>query len=78
MSRWTDKFDSHAIHETIRQTSDWASTEFEETDSEHQAEQRRLRKVLDFISSTVDGMDNEFFPEGELTQLTNHMRHQNF
>lgn len=78
MSRWTEKFDRHAIHETIRQTSDWASTEFEETDSEHQTEQRRLRKVLDFISSTVDGMDNEFFPYDELTQLNSHMRHQNF
>ncbi|MFK8011413.1 MAG: hypothetical protein AB8B80_05195 [Marinicellaceae bacterium] len=78
MSRWSDKFDKHAIHETIRQIKDWASTEFEEIDSNHETERRRLRKVLDFISYTVEGMDNEFFPEGELNQLNGHMRHQNF
>jgi hypothetical protein len=76
MSRWTDKFDNHAIHETLRQVIEWASTEFEDTDSEHEAEQRRLQKVLGLISSTIEGMDNEFFPEGELTQLNNHLRHQ--
>ncbi len=78
MSRWSDKFDKHAIHETIRQIQDWVSTEFEEIDSNHETERRRLRKVLDFISYTVEGMDNEFFPEEELNQLNGHMRHQSF
>lgn len=78
MSRWTTEFEKHPIHETVKQTTDWASTEFEDVDSEHEAEQRRLLKVLSMISDVIAGTDKEFFPEQEFTQLNNHMRQQNF
>lgn len=78
MSRWSDQFGKHAIHETIRQSLEWAQEEFEGTNSELEAERRRVLKVLGLISSTIEGMDPEFFPEAELTQLNNHMRQQQF
>ncbi|MEP0964050.1 MAG: hypothetical protein ABJQ80_00950 [Lentilitoribacter sp.] len=78
MSRWSDQFGKHAIHETIRQSQEWAQEEFEETNSELEAERRRVLKVLGVISSTIEGMDPEFYPEDQLTQLNNHMRHQHF
>lgn len=78
MSRWTDQFDNHAIRETLRQTREWVKTEFEDIDSDHQAEKRRLSKVIESISDVLDGMDPDFFPEAQLTALNNHLRHQNF
>jgi len=78
MSRWTDQFENHAIHETLKQARAWAETELEEIDSEEEAEQRRVIKVIDHISSVLDGMDPEFFPEAQLTALNNQLRHQNF
>lgn len=78
MSRWSDLFEQHAIHETLKQSCEWASIEIEEIDSDHEAEQRRLIKVIDLMMYVVDGMDPEFFPDAQLTALNNHLRHQNF
>ncbi|MGR3637101.1 MAG: hypothetical protein ACU0BK_14415 [Shimia sp.] len=78
MSRWTDQFDNHAIRETLRQSREWVDSEFEDIDSDHQSEKRRLSKVIDSIGEVVDGMDPEFFPEAQLTTLNNQLRHQNF
>ena len=78
MSRWSDQFENHAIHETISQAHKWVSVEFEDIDSEHEAEQRRLIKVLDLMSVVIAGIDSEFFPEAQLTGLNNHLRHPNF
>lgn len=78
MSRWTDQFDSHAIHETIRQSREWSEQEFDEADSEREAERRRLNKVLGVISEALEGMDRELFPEADLTNLNNHLRQQQF
>ena len=78
MSRWADQFHNHAIRETLRQTREWVGAEFEGIDSVHEAEKRRLSKVLDSFSDVLDGMDPEFFPDAQVTALNNHLRHQNF
>ena len=78
MSRWSDQFERHAIHQTLQQTRDWLDVEVEDIDSEQEAEKRRLIKALDAIKEMVDGLDPEFFPEQQLTQLNNHLRHQHF
>ena len=78
MSRWSDQFESHAVHQTLQQTRDWLDVEVEDIDSEQEAEKRRLIKALDAIKEMVDGLDPEFFPEQQLTQLNNHLRHQHF
>ena len=78
MSRWTDQFDNHPIRETIKQTQDWIDTKFEDIDSDHESEKRRLSKVIESIVSVLDGMDPEFYPEAQLTALNNHLRQANF
>ena len=78
MSRWADLFENHAIHETLKQSCEWASIEIEDIDSDHEAEQRRLIKVIDLMMNVVDGMDPEFFPDAQLTALNNHLRQPNF
>lgn len=78
MSRWVDLFENHAIHETLRQSRDWALIEIEGIDGDHESERRRLIKAIDLMMNVVDGMDREFFPDGQLTALNNHLRHQNF
>lgn len=78
MSRWTDQFENHAIHETLKQACEWVSIEIEDIDSDHEAEQRRMIKVIDLMMNVVDGMDPDFFPDAQLTALNNHLRHQNF
>lgn len=77
MSRWQQKFDSHAIHETLRQLSEWADTEFEKLDSELEIERKRLRKILALINQSIAGMDPDLFPEQELTNINNHLRNAN-
>lgn len=69
MSRWSDQFEKHQIHETVRQIRDWAFIEIEGIDSDHEMEQRRLLKVIDTIKDLLESMDPEFYPEGILNSL---------
>lgn len=78
MSRWTDQFEKNPIHQTVKQVREWIATEVESVDSSHEAERRRLLKVIETIESVVDGLDPDIFPDTEMTQLNNHMRHQSF
>ncbi|MGF6861575.1 chromosome segregation ATPase [Rhodobacteraceae bacterium MBR-64] len=78
MSRWSEQFANHPIHETLRQLREWVFIDIEDIDSDHEAEQRRLLKAIDTIKAVVEGLDPELFPEAELTQLNNHLRDQNF
>ena len=38
MSRWSEQFEGHPIHETIQTLQDWLDVEVEEIDSEHEDE----------------------------------------
>ena len=38
MSRWSEQFEGHPIHETIQTLLDWLDVEVEEIDSEHEDE----------------------------------------
>lgn len=78
MSRWTDQFENHAIHETLKQAREWAYIEIEDIDSDHEFEQRRIIKFIDTVTDILSGMDTELFPESQLSGLNNHLRHQNF
>lgn len=78
MSRWSEDFESHAIHEALKQTREWLNVEIEDIDSEHEAERRRLIKSLEAIKGIVAEVDPEFFPEPLISQINNHLRHQSF
>lgn len=78
MSRWSDEFEKHAIHELLRQTSEWATTNIKDADAEFEAERMRLRKVLAELWNIIRGLDPEFYPQPLLDQIHNHLQHQHF
>ncbi|MBB05175.1 MAG: hypothetical protein CML03_06625, partial [Pseudooceanicola sp.] len=74
MSRWSDQFDNHAIHATVQQLRDWLDVEVVEIDAEHEDERRRFTKGLASIVTGLEGLDSEFFPENQLTNLNKQLR----
>lgn len=74
MSRWSDQFDNHQIHDTIKTLQDWLIGEIEGIDSEHEEERRRLAKGLRLIKDALDGQDPELFPEKLMANLNNQLR----
>ena len=49
MSRWSEQFESNAIHQTLKQMSDWLNVEVKDIDADHEAERRRLAKSISAI-----------------------------
>lgn len=78
VSRWSNVFGESAIHEILRQVSEYISVDPDVSTAEFEDELRRLRKVVGMLSEVVEGLDPEFFPQGLLDQISNHLRHQNF
>lgn len=74
MSRWSDQFDNHPIHATIHALQEALMVEVEEIDAEHEAERRRFSKGLATITTALDGLDSEFYPESQLTNLNKQLR----
>lgn len=74
MSRWSENFDSHQIHNSIQTLKEWLDVEVEQIDSEHEDERRRFNKALELIKAALDGQDSELFPENLLTNLNNQLR----
>lgn len=74
MSRWSEQFEGNAIHQALKQLSDWLDVEVNDIDADHEAERRRLRKSLNAITEIVGGLDSEFYPEQQLSQLNSQMR----
>ena len=74
MSRWSDQFKDNAIHQTLKQLSEWLEVEATGIDANHEVEKRRLKKSLLTINEIVSGLDPEYFPEQLLTQLSTHLR----
>ncbi len=74
MSRWSEQFEGNAIHQTLKQLSDWLNAEVKDIDADHEAERRRLKKSVSAISEVVGGLDPELFPDQQLSQLNQHLR----
>lgn len=74
MSRWTDQFESHQIHQTLSQLESWLDVDLKEIDATHQAEKRRLTKSIATIKDAINGLDGEFFPDLVLNQINQHLR----
>ncbi|MCV2866975.1 hypothetical protein [Defluviimonas sp. WL0075] len=78
MSRWSNSFEQHEIHKTLKQVREWLGPDSDIVDAEHLAERRRLSKGIEAISKIVGGLDPELYPEQALTQLSQQLRHQHF
>jgi len=74
MSRWSEQYEKHRIHETVQTIWDWLDVEVGELSAEHEDERRRLKKALDLIKGALEGQDPELFPENLITNLDNLLR----
>ncbi|UWR25090.1 hypothetical protein K3757_11450 [Sulfitobacter sp. S223] len=72
MSRWSDEFENHPIHELLSQAEVYLETEVEDTDAAFEDERRRLKNVMDNLHQLVAGLDHEFYPKQWLDQLQQH------
>lgn len=72
MSRWSDEFEKHAIHQLLHQATEYLDTEVNDTDAGFESERRRLKKVLGNLKTVVQGLDSEFFPSTILDQIHAH------
>ncbi|WP_171133752.1 MULTISPECIES: hypothetical protein [unclassified Ruegeria] len=78
MSRWSNEFENHPLHETLRQSAEFLDTTVENSEPEFEVERHRLTKVLDNLQTIVTGLDDEFFPKALLDQINQHLRHAHF
>ncbi|UWQ11479.1 hypothetical protein K3X41_01905 [Aliiroseovarius crassostreae] len=72
MSRWSDEFDKHPIHQLLNQADEYLETEVDETDAAFEDERRRLKNVLGNLREVVAGLDPEFYPKQFLDQIHQH------
>lgn len=78
MSRWSDQFQNHQIHETLRQSIEWLNTKVKIIDEEIETEKRRLFKVLTALNDIISGLDYEIVPISPLNQINAHLRNAQF
>lgn len=72
MSRWSDEFDKHPIHQLLNQADEYLAIEVKDTDAEFEDERRRLKNVLSNLRSVVAGLNPEFYPKQILDQIHQH------
>ncbi|RED12897.1 hypothetical protein [Pontivivens insulae] len=76
MSRWSDEFDEHPIHQLLNQADEYLASEVDNTDAEFGDERRRLRNVLGTLRAVVAGLDPDFYPKQLLDQIHQHFNGQ--
>lgn len=74
MSRWSDEFKHHAIHELLENAEKQLATDPEDIDANTLDELRRIKKVIGNLRAVVSGLDAEFFPKQLLDQVTQHFQ----
>lgn len=69
MSRWSEEFENHPIHQLLNQAAEHLETDVEATDAAFEDERRRLKNVLGSLHEIVVGLDHEFYPKQWLDQI---------
>ena len=77
MSRWTEEFNNHAIHATLKWLKECVSTDFDDLDSNAISEKRRFLKLLSKHEDVLNSIDPELVPFSQLDSLNSGLRHQN-
>lgn len=78
MSRWTELFESHPIHETLKWLRECASSEFNDLDEDEVIEKRRFIKILSKYEEVLASLDAEIVPFNQLDSLNNALRNASF
>lgn len=78
MSRWTELFENHPIHETLEWLRGCASSEFNDLDEDEVIEKRRFIKLLSKYEEVLAGLDAELLPFNQLDSLNTALRNASF
>ncbi|MGZ2258086.1 hypothetical protein [Roseobacter sp. A03A-229] len=78
MSRWSEVFEKHPIHQLLNQAAEYLETEVEDTDAAFEDERRRLVSVVENLRTIIAGLNPEFYPQQWLDQIHQHLAHQHF
>lgn len=78
MSRWTELFENHPIHDTLKWLRECVSSEFNDLDENEAIEKRRFIKLLSKYEEVLEGIDVELLPFNQLDSLNNALRNANF
>ncbi|UWR61399.1 hypothetical protein [Phaeobacter inhibens] len=76
MSRWSDEFGKHPIHQLLNQADEYLAVEVEDTDAAFEDERRRLKNILGILRAVVAGLDPDFYPKQWLDQIHQHFNGQ--
>lgn len=77
MSRWTDKFEKHPIHETLSWLETATSTEYDQMNEVEVTERRRLNKIVQKYREALATIDPELLPFQQVETLNNNLRAPN-
>ena len=75
MSRWSDNFHNHAVHENIRVIHDLVMSFSAAIDQVEILELKRLQKTLSFINQLLRGCDPEITPTSVLDLINGALEH---
>lgn len=78
MSRWTELFENHPIHETLQWLRECVSSEFNDLNEDEAIEKRRFLKLLSKYEEILENIDVELLPFNQLDSLNNALRNANF
>ncbi|MGB0334413.1 MAG: hypothetical protein ACPGGN_03555 [Opitutales bacterium] len=77
MSRWEEQFNSHPLHQTLKDAESLISTEKEDVTEDEMPEKRRANKLLNAYTQTLAQLDPELVPFNNLDSINNQIRHAN-
>lgn len=77
MSRWTDAFATHGVHEAVEELKVCVDAAGEAAPAVELTEIRRLQKAVQFVQSSLSSVDPELVPEALLEGIEHGIRHSN-
>lgn len=77
MSRWSDQFKNHQIHQTVQQLLEWLNADLEEIDADAESERLRLVKLLEGIDGALKGGDPDLISINSMQQVDQQLRQPN-
>lgn len=76
MSRWTDQFEKHPIHQTVKDLAGHLNVEFEGDNEECLLEKKRLNRFVTELKGTLERLDAEVVPFRLLDNINSYIRNR--
>lgn len=75
MSRWSEDFNNHKLHSTLKSLREISEARPKGLGTEEITELRRLRKILDILENTLQQVDPEIVPTPTLDTINQGLEH---